>query len=89
MTSRTAVAQVKTYSGIGISRPEIQQIYGVAQAEGKVGLFFSLSPYTREARAWAEGRVGLFEFDLTGEPRPLNELAERILQHGTTGLGRP
>ena len=81
--SREVVAQVKAHAN-PIGRPDVQNLYGVAQAESKTPLFFSLSDYTNQAREWAD-RVGiaLFLFDLEGRPEPAN-VAAQILVHKAT-----
>jgi len=78
--STEAVAQVKM-EGVPTSRPILQALHGVAQAEDKRGLFFSLNGYTKEAQVWGDS-VGmpLFQFDLQGEPRPVNQFARRLLE---------
>lgn len=77
--SREVVAQVKAHAN-PIGRPDIQNLYGVARAEGKTPLFFSLSDYTRQALDWAD-RVGvaLFLFDLEAVPEPVNLTARRFI----------
>ena len=45
VASKDAVAQVKM-EGILTGRPIVQALFGVATAEGKRGLFFSLAGYT-------------------------------------------
>jgi hypothetical protein len=74
-----AVAQVKM-EGVATGRPVIQALFGVAQADGKTGLFFSLAGYTAGAIEWAE-RVGLalFAFDLQGEPQPVTSAARSLM----------
>lgn len=75
VVSEHAIAQVKAYMN-PVGRPEIQNLFGVASAEGKVGLFFALTGYTAEAEAWADkAGVGLFRFDLQGQPEPVNTTA--------------
>jgi hypothetical protein len=75
-----AVAQVKAHM-TPVGRPDIQNLFGISSAEQKAGLFFSLSGYTSEATAWAEkAGVGLFRFDLQGEPQPENEHAQTMIR---------
>ena len=75
-----AVAQVKAHM-TPVGRPDIQKLFGISSAEQKAGLFFSLSGYTSEATAWAEkAGVGLFRFDLQGEPQPENEHAQTMIR---------
>lgn len=60
-------------------RPELQRLHGVAVAKGKQGTFFSLGGFTAQAAGWAnQVELALFEFDLQGEPRPVNAPAYRI-----------
>jgi hypothetical protein len=75
----SAVAHVKM-DGIQTSRRVVQGLFGVAAAEGKQGLFFSLGGYTAQAVDWAT-RVGipLFQFDLQGEPSPVNPQAGTLV----------
>ena len=70
--SRRCVAQVKTET-IPIGRPALQRLLGVAVAEGKEGMFFSISGYTPGAMVWADAvSMPLFRFDLQGEPSGAN-----------------
>jgi hypothetical protein len=73
------VAQVKMHM-VPIGRPDIQRLYGVAQTEGAVSVFFSLTDYTRDAKAWAD-QVGmaLFRFSPAGEAESVNEYAAVLL----------
>lgn len=76
--SDSAVAQVKTESS-PIGRPKIQQLHGVAVAQGKIALYFSLAGYTADAIIYAnENGIRLFSFDLQGEPEPANLLARQF-----------
>lgn len=60
-------------------RPELQRLHGAAVGRGKQGAFFSLGGFTAQAVAWAnQVDLALFEFDLQGEPRAVNEPAYRI-----------
>jgi hypothetical protein len=74
-----AVAQVKAES-FPTSAPPLQALYGVATAEGKLGLFFSLAGYRSAAISWA-GRTGLalFEFELDGGVSGANAAARALL----------
>lgn len=77
--AREVVAQVKAHAN-PIGRPDIQNLYGVATAEGKTPLFFSLSDYTRQASEWADQvGVALFLFDLEAVPEPVNLAARRFV----------
>lgn len=77
--SRQVVAQVKAHAN-PIGRPDIQNLYGVAQAERKIPLFFSLSDYTAQACEWADRvDMALFAFDLEGRPEPVNLSAKRLI----------
>lgn len=74
-----AVAQVKAYMS-PVGRPDVQNLFGVASAEKKSALFFALTDYTAEAKAWAnKAGVGLFRFDLQGEPEPVNHAARQLI----------
>jgi hypothetical protein len=74
-----AVAQVKM-EGVPSGRPYVQALFGVASAEGKQGVFFSLAGYTAEAIAWASRlKLPLFTFDLQGEPKPVNAVASALM----------
>lgn len=75
-----AVAQVKAHMN-PIGRPDVQNLFGVASAEKKLALFFSLRGYTAEAKGWAnKAGVGLFAFDLQGEPEPINQAAQQMIR---------
>lgn len=77
--SAEAVAQVKARA-TATSRPELQQLYGVARAEGKAALFYSLGSYTQGAIDWAkEVGVALFVLESTGSARPVNTSAEQLV----------
>jgi hypothetical protein len=72
------VVQVKAMTA-PIGRPVVQQTFGVAMSRAKKALVFSLGGFTNEALEWATvAGVGLFEFDLQGQPVPLNHSASRI-----------
>lgn len=72
------VAQVKAVMA-NVGRPVIQQTFGVAAHRGKQALVFSLGGFTDDALKWAaEAGVGLFSFDLQGEPQPLNRVASLL-----------
>lgn len=75
ISSRDVVAQVKAHAS-PIGRPALQQLFGIASAEEKIGMFFSLAGYTKQAREWAdEVDLPLFRFDLQGQPTPENRAA--------------
>lgn len=77
--SREAVGQVKARL-TATSRPEIQQLHGVARAEGKLGLFFSVGGYTTGAIDWAErAGVALFVLESSGTARPIGALASELM----------
>lgn len=77
--SREAVGQVKARL-TATSRPEIQQLHGVAQAEGKLGLFFSVGGYTTGAIDWAvRAGVALFVLESSGTARPIGALASELM----------
>ncbi|MEU1710676.1 restriction endonuclease [Streptomyces sp. NPDC005706] len=74
-----AVAQVKK-EGSRTTRPTVQQLHGVAIAEQRAALFFSMAGYTPPAIAWAtQQEVALFQYDLQGTPQPVNPPALRLL----------
>lgn len=79
VNSKDAVAQIKM-EGVLTSRPVVQALFGVATAERKRGIFFSLAGYTLKAVEWAD-RVGLalFTFDFQGEPAPVNPSASQLM----------
>ncbi len=75
--SLRAVAQVKDM-GTGVTRPMVQQLYGVASAEKKIPIFFARS-YAKTAREWAEkNRIALFTFTLRGDVKAVSPRA-RVL----------
>jgi hypothetical protein len=75
-----AVAQVKM-EGSPTSRPTVQQLHGVAGAQNKRAVFFSLAGYTRPAFDWAsEHGIALFQYDLQGTPTPVNPPAQQLMQ---------
>lgn len=77
--SREVVAQVKAHA-IPIEPTDIQNLYGLAMAEGKTPLFFSLSDYTLDALEWADQfGVALFQLDLEATPEPVNLPARRFV----------
>ena len=76
--SKEVVAQVKARVSTA-GRPELQQLYGAAAGAGRRAVFFSLGGYTSQAIGWAnEVGIALFEFDLQGEPEPMNEPAATV-----------
>lgn len=78
--SSMAVAQVKTET-VPVGRPALQRLLGVAHAEGKDGLFFSLSGYTAQALEWAERvELPLFTFDYQGVVVPANDHARDLFE---------
>jgi hypothetical protein len=73
-----AVAQVKDM-GTGVSRPMLQQLFGVAAAEKKIPVFFARS-YAKTAKEWGEKyKVALFQFNLKGEVKPMSKKAQELL----------
>lgn len=75
-----AVAQVKAHMN-PIGRPDLQNLYGVASAEGNEGLFFALMGYTKQALDWADQvNLPLFRFDRQGIPEPVNQAAIQVLR---------
>lgn len=77
--SSKAVAQVKDM-GTGVSRPMLQQLFGVAAAEKKIPVFFARS-YAKTAREWGDkhGMV-LFQFSIRGDVKAVSTKAEQILK---------
>ena len=76
--SRQAVAQVKDM-GTGVGRPMLQQIKGVAAAEGKIPMFFARS-YAATAKNWGEKHgIALFEFNLKGEVKAVSLRAKNLI----------
>lgn len=72
---RAIVGQVKAHM-VPVSRPDLQRLYGIAQAEKRLALFFSLMSYTEQAVAWAdEVGMALFRFNHAGEVEPVNSAA--------------
>lgn len=82
--SAKAVAQVKTET-VPVGRPALQRLFGVAHAEGKEALFFSLSGYTLQATDWANRvELPLFTFDYQGAVIPVNESASALFDTAST-----
>lgn len=76
--SARAVAQVKARL-TATPRPEVQQLFGVARAEHKLGIFFSLAGFTAGAIEWAEqAGVALFVLESTGGVRPIGAVATAL-----------
>ncbi|GGV58576.1 hypothetical protein GCM10010294_05710 [Streptomyces griseoloalbus] len=74
-----AVAQVKK-EGSPTTRPTVQQLHGVAAAQQRSALFFSMAGYTPPALAWASQQgIALFQYDLQGTPQPVNPPALHLL----------
>jgi len=63
-----------------IGRPDLQRLHGIAVAQRKQAVFFSLMHYTPQAIEWAnEVGIALFRYDLQGDPDPVNRAAEKIM----------
>lgn len=79
------VGQVKA-TRTPVGRPVVQQIFGIAAAEGATAVVFSLSGYSSEAVGWAD-RTGvmLFVFDLQGRPSAANWAASRLREPTVSG----
>lgn len=74
------IVQVKR-EGVPTGRPVIQNAYGVAAAEGKTAMVFSLGGYVRNAIDWADKvEMPLFQFDLQGVPEPVNPAARAVFE---------
>ena len=75
------VGQVKAHKA-KVGRPPLQQIAGVASAEGVNAVFFSKAGYTKTAVEWATtGKVGLFVMSFDGDHfdvRAVNKLGDRL-----------
>jgi hypothetical protein len=75
------VGQVKAHQA-KVGRPPLQQIAGVASAEGVNAVFFSRAGYTKSAVEWAvAGEVGLFTISFDGDHfdvRAVNRLGDRL-----------
>ncbi|MBB2988442.1 restriction endonuclease [Terracoccus luteus] len=79
------VAQVKM-EAVPTGRPAVQQLFGVAAATKRQGLFFSLAGYTPPALAWATAHdIALFRFDLQGVPEPVTPAAAALHAKASTG----
>jgi len=80
IVSDQLVAQCKHYAGGRVGVREIRELFGVATAEGKTGVFFTSGKFTEEAKKFAEktgvGLVILEEAD--GVPRLVNQSASDI-----------
>jgi hypothetical protein len=64
-----------------IGRPAIQQLFGVGALEEARCAFFSLGPYSNEAKSWAvPANVALFRLSGDGECSPSNEAAEALIR---------
>lgn len=77
--SSIAVAQVKDM-GTGVSRPMLQQLFGVAAAEKKIPVFFARS-YAKTAKEWGQKHgMALFQFSIRGDVKAVSTKAEQILK---------
>jgi hypothetical protein len=77
--SSKAVAQVKDM-GTGVSRPMLQQLFGVAAAEKKIPVFFARS-YAKTAKEWGQKHgIALFQFSIRGDVKAVSTKAEQILK---------
>lgn len=80
VTSNTHVAQVKHYQGkVGVA--EVRQLFGVAAAQRKEGLFFTSTGYTSEAVAFATAtEMPIFTYSVElGELNGVNKPAIRMI----------
>jgi hypothetical protein len=78
VVSQTAIAQVKL-EGKPVGPRPIQALAGIATVEKKQGLFFALTGYTKAALEFADkAKISLFQFDLQGNPKPMNAHARAI-----------
>ncbi len=79
VVSSDMVAQVK-FKGNPSTRPDLQQLYGIASHEQKLAIFFSLGGYTSGAVEFAESAdIALFEFDFQGVPTPVSNKARDLV----------
>ena len=77
--SSKAVAQVKDM-GTGVSRPMLQQLFGVAAAEKKIPVFFART-YAKTAKEWGQKHgMALFQFSIRGDVKAVSTKAEQILK---------
>lgn len=81
--SKHIIGQVKHYTSSNATRPEVQNLYGVATSLHRKPVFFSLrtpsGAYTPDASAWGtQHGVALFEFNSRGECWPINVHAENM-----------
>jgi hypothetical protein len=83
IVAEEVVAQVKAEM-TPTGRPAVQALHGIAAFEGKLGAFFSLSGFTRQALEWAtQTNTACFQFDLQGQPTPLNLAGYSLMQAAT------
>jgi len=81
ISSSEAVALVET-AGKPVGQAAIGALISVAARRSRQPLCFSLSDYTREARALADGKaVALFVIDLAGGIRGVEGLARLLLSN--------
>lgn len=72
------VAQVKAQV-TPVSAAVVQQIFGIARVEDKTAVVYALAGFTPDAVRFADkAAVALFQFDLVGEPQPLNHAARTL-----------
>lgn len=77
--ANSAIAQVKARL-VRTSRPEVQQLAGIAQHEGKLAIFFAVAGFTTEAMQWAnDAGVAMFSLDSTGTARPIGHRAALLI----------
>jgi hypothetical protein len=82
VVSRAALAQVKHFFAVPVGAPTVQQLVGAA-LRARCRLFYSLSGYTRAARALAEeANVALFEYTLDGEVHAASTAAKELEANG-------
>lgn len=82
VASSAAVAQVKARRQ-RTSRPDVQKLFGVAQAESKQALFFSTSGYSAEAIGFADrNNIALFELSGDDSIEPINRPASELQSAG-------
>ncbi|ADX75277.1 Restriction endonuclease (plasmid) [Pseudarthrobacter phenanthrenivorans Sphe3] len=87
VVSSRYVAEVKHHAA-PVGPALVRQIFGVATAEGKTALFFSLSGYSAASIEFAEQvKMALFVYDFTqGTLHPKTRAAELALLKGLPSL---
>jgi hypothetical protein len=80
VVAKSAVAQVKHYTGSPTGAPAVQQLRGAGIAV-EWALFYALSGYTRAAMDFAESaNVALFTYDTEGTVEPVSAAAKHLTE---------